>query len=162
MRPSAPTAAPLEPAPTWWERAACVFILFMLTGALIGPIFAPTQEETPILRLAWLPVYAMTAGLMLFRIERLWRAWPAVVAIGLLVLWAYASKWWSLFPEVTSRRAIALAISSAFALYLGAAFRGPHLPRLLMHTGLIMAVGSLVMVFAFPAIGVHQADNAGL
>lgn len=162
MPPSAPTAAPLEPAPTWWERAACVFILFMLTGALVGPIFAPTQEETPILRLAWLPVYAMTAGLLLFRIERLWRAWPAVVAIGLLVLWAYASKWWSLFPEVTSRRAIALAISSAFALYLGAAFRGPHLPRLLMHTGLIMAVGSLVMVFAFPAIGVHQTDNAGL
>jgi exopolysaccharide production protein ExoQ len=162
VRDSALTAAPLEPAPTWWERAACVFILFMLTGALVGPIFAPTQEETPILRLAWLPVYTMTAGLMLFRIERLWRAWPAVLAIGLLVLWAYASKWWSLFPEVTSRRAIALAISSAFALYLGAAFRGPHLPRLLMHTGLIMAVGSLVMVFAFPAIGVHQADNAGL
>jgi len=24
----------------------------MLTGALVGPTFAPTQEETPILRLA--------------------------------------------------------------------------------------------------------------
>lgn len=162
MRDSVPTAAAIEPAPAWWETAACVFILFMLTGALIGPIFAPTQEETPILRLAWLPVYAMTAGLLIYRIDRLWRAWPAMVAIGLLVLWAYASKWWSLFPEVTSRRAIALAISCGFALYLGAAFRGPHLPRLLMITGLIMAVGSLIMVFAFPAIGVHQADNAGL
>jgi O-antigen ligase len=162
VRDSALTAAPLEPAPAWWETAACVFILFMLTGALIGPIFAPTQEETPVLRLAWLPVYAMTAGLLIYRIDRLWRAWPAMVVIGLLVLWAYASKWWSLFPEVTSRRAIALAISCGFALYLGAAFRGPHLPRLLMRTGLIMAVGSLIMVFAFPDYGVHQADNAGL
>lgn len=140
----------------------CVFILFMLTGALIGPIFAPTQEETPILRLAWLPVYAMTAGLLIYRIDRVSRAWPAMVAVGLLVLWAYASKWWSLYPEVTSRRAIALAISCGFALYLGAAFRGPHLPRLLTFTGLIMAVGSLIMVFAFPQIGVHQLDNAGL
>jgi len=32
----------------------------------------------------------------------------------------------------------------------------------LMHATLLMAVGSLVMVFAFPAIGVHQFDNAGL
>jgi len=41
-------------------------------------------------------------------------------------------------------------------------FRGPHLPRLLMHAALLMAAGSLVMVFAFPSIGVHQFDNAGL
>ena len=27
-----------------------------------------------------------------------------------------------------------------------------------MHTGLAMAVGSLVMVLAFPAIGIHQAE----
>jgi exopolysaccharide production protein ExoQ len=162
VRDFALTAGPSEPAPTWWETAACVFILFMLTGALVGPIFAPTQEETPILRLAWLPVYAMTAGLLIYRIDRLWRAWPAVVAVGLLVLWAYATKYWSLFPEVTSRRAIALAISCGFALYLGAAFRGAHLPRLLMLTGLIMSVGSLIMVFGFPAYGVHQTDNAGL
>lgn len=162
MRDSALTAAPIEPAPHWWETAACVFILFMLTGALIGPIFAPTQEETPVLRLAWLPVYALTAGLLIWRLDRLWRAWPAALLILLLVLWAYASKWWSLFPEVTSRRAIALAISCGFALYLGATFRGAHLPRLLMRTGLIMAVGSLLLVFGWPEIGVHQTDNAGL
>ena len=134
----------------------------MLTGALIGPIFAPDQEETPVLRLAWLPVYAMTGALLLYRLNRLWRAWPAAVLILMLVLWAYASKWWSLFPDVTSRRAVALAISCGFALYLGAVYRGPHLPRLLMLTGLIMAVGSLLLVFGWPEIGVHQTDNAGL
>src|SRR5690606_18147097 len=48
------------------------------------------------------------------------------------------------------------------ALYLGAVFRGPHLPRLLMTTTLVMAVGSLVMVFAFPEFGVHHEENAGL
>ncbi|MGZ9113536.1 MAG: O-antigen ligase family protein, partial [Brevundimonas sp.] len=75
---------------------------------------------------------------------------------------AFASKYWSIDYEVTSRRVIALAISGVFALYLGAVFRGPHLPRLLMHAALLMSVGSLVMVFAFPSIGVHQYDNAGL
>jgi len=134
----------------------------MLTGALIGPVFAPLQEETPILRLVWLPAYAAIVGLLLFRIDRLWRAWPAVVVIVVLVGLAFASRYWSIDFVTTMRRVVALAISCGFALYLGAVFRGAHLPRLLMHTALAMAVGSLVMVLAFPAIGVHQAENAGL
>ena len=82
--------------------------------------------------------------------------------LGLLVLHAFASKWWSIDPEVTQRRVIAMAISSAFAIYLGAVFTGRHLPRMLMLAGLIMGIGSLVMVFGNPVVGVHQADNAGL
>ena len=154
--------APTEPAPSLWERVICGVIIAMLTGALIGPVFAPLQEETPVLRLVWLPAYAAIVGLLLFRIDRLWRAWPAMIAIAALVGLAFASRYWSIDFATTMRRVIALAITCGFALYLGAVFRGPHLPRLLMHTALIMAVGSLVMVFAFPAIGVHQLDNAGL
>lgn len=134
----------------------------MLTGALIGPVFAPTQEETPVLRLAWLPVYAAIAGMAAYRVNRLWRAWPAAIALLLLLLLTFASKYWSIDPATTQRRVIALAISSVFALYLGAVFRGPHLPRLLMLATFVLAMGSLVMVFAFPAIGVHQDVNAGL
>ena len=151
-----------EPAPSLWERVICGVIIAMLTGALIGPVFAPLQEETPVLRLVWLPAYAAIVGLLLFRIDRLWRAWPAMIAIAALVGLAFASRYWSIDFATTMRRVIALAISCGFALYLGAVFRGPHLPRLLMHTALFMAVGSLVMVFAFPSIGVHQFDNAGL
>ncbi len=85
-----------------------------------------------------------------------------MIAIAAIVGLAFASRYWSIDFATTMRRVIALAISCGFALYLGAVFRGPHLPRLLMHTALVMAVGSLVMVFAFPSIGVHQLDNAGL
>ena len=152
----------IETPPALWERAICVVIIAMLTGALIGPVFAPLQEETPVLRLVWLPAYGAIAGLLIYRIDRLWRAWPAMLAMALLIGLAFASRYWSIDFATTMRRVIALAISSAFALYLGAVFRGPHLPRLLMHAALIMAVGSLVMVFAFPSIGVHQYDNAGL
>ncbi len=162
MRESRPADDLTEPAPSLWERVICGIIIAMLTGALIGPVFAPTQEETPILRLVWLPAYAAILGLLLFRIDRLWRAWPAMIAIVAVVGLAFASRYWSLDFATTMRRVIALAISCGFALYLGAVFRGPHLPRLLMHTALVMAVGSLVMVFAFPNIGVHQLDNAGL
>ncbi|KQW79658.1 O-antigen ligase family protein [Brevundimonas sp. Root1279] len=152
----------IEPAPNVWERGLCIVLIAMLTGALIGPVFAPLQEETPVLRLVWLPAYAAIGGLILFRMNRMWRAWPGAVAIVLLIGLTFASKYWSIDPATTSRRVIALTISGAFALYLGAVFRGPHLPRLLMHAALLMAVGSLIMVFAFPAIGVHHQENAGL
>ncbi len=134
----------------------------MMTGALIAPVLAPDQAETPILRMIWLPVYAVTAGLVAFRFEKIIRAWPAwLILFGLIAL-AYVSKYWSIDPEVTSRRVIAMAINSAFAVYVGCVFKGAPLPRMLMNTCLVMAIGSLIMVFAFPRIGVHQMDNAGL
>ncbi|MDP3401021.1 MAG: O-antigen ligase family protein, partial [Brevundimonas sp.] len=148
--------------PPLWEQVAAGLVIVMLTGALIGPVFAPDQGETPILRLIWLPVYAITLGLILNRLGRMAAAWPAWIILGLLTLLALASRYWSIDPGVTDRRVIALFMTSAFAVYLGAAFTGAQLPRLLMHTGLVMAIGSLVMVLAFPAIGIHQAENAGL
>lgn len=134
----------------------------MMTGALIGPVFAPLQEETPMLRLVWLPAYAAIFGMILLRLDRFWRAWPAALVLMAFLGLCFASRYWSLDFHVTTRRVIAMAISGLFALYLGSAFRGPHLPRLLMHTTLVMAVGSLIMVFLFPRIGVHQDVNAGL
>ena len=151
-----------EPEPPLWEQVAAIGVIVMLTGALIGPVFAPLQQETPILRLIWLPVYAVTVGLCCWRAEAMVKAWPALLILGLLCLHAYASKYWSIDPGVTSRRTVALAFSSLFAIYLGAVFRGPHMPRVLMLSGLLMGLGSLIMVFAFPAIGIHQYDNAGL
>ena len=128
MRESRPEAVLTEPVPSLWERAISIGIIAMLTGALIGPVFAPLQEETPVLRLVWLPAYAAIFGMAAFRIDRLWRAWPAVLAMVAVVGLAFASKYWSIDYGVTSRRVIALAISCVFALYLGAVFRGAHLP----------------------------------
>lgn len=161
MRESRP-AEEIEVVPTVWERTASGVIIALLTGALVGPVFAPTQLETPVLRLMWLPVYAATLGMVWFRRDRMWRAWPAMLALLSLLILTWVSKFWSIDPEVTQRRVIALGFSGMFALYLGAVFRGPHLPRLLMHACFFMAIGSLVMVFAFPLIGVHQLDNRGL
>ena len=134
----------------------------MLTGALIGPVFAPDQGETPILRLVWLPVYAITAAVMLIRVRRIAQAWPAWIALLMLVALAFASKYWSIDPSTTSRRVIAMGLSGCFAVYLGAVFHGVALPRILAIATLVMGVGSVVMVFAVPSIGVHQDVNAGL
>jgi len=162
VRPPRPDSSLIDPAPPLWEQVAAGFVIVILTGALIGPIFAPDQGETPILRLVWLPVYAVTGALLVLRFERVVRVWPAWLALFAVLILAFVSKYWSIDPGVTVRRVIALAATGAFALYLGAAFRGPHLPRLLTWCALLMGVGSLFMVFAMPSIGVHHDVNAGL
>ncbi|KQS56320.1 polymerase [Brevundimonas sp. Leaf363] len=151
-----------ESAPPWWELLGAGVILALLTGAVIGPVFAPTQAETPILRLIWLPVYAWTVVMVGLRIKKIGSAWPALIALLMLVGLTFISKYWSIDPSTTSRRVLAMAMSGTFAVYIGAVFRGPHLPRLLMHTGLVLGVGSLLFVFLLPRIGVHQDVNAGL
>lgn len=151
-----------EDAIPLWEQFGAGFVLLMLTGALIGPVLAPDQGENPVLRLFWLPSYAITAGLCLWRIKDLLRIWPAIIMLGLLVLLALASRYWSLDPATTQRRVMAMAINGMFALYLGARFRGAALPRLLSLAALWMAVLSLVFVFAMPSVGVHHGVNDGL
>ena len=38
-----------------FSKRALISWLKRRAGALIGPVFAPLQEETPVLRLVWLP-----------------------------------------------------------------------------------------------------------
>lgn len=152
----------MSAGPPLWEQAAAGFVISMLTGALIGPVLAPDQGETPLLRLFWLPVYALVAGLLILRFKTVARAWPAWLALGAVIALAFASKYWSIDPATTQRRVIAMTISGAFAMYLGSRFRDAHLPRLLARCALVMGLLSLFMVFAVPSIGVHQDVNAGM
>lgn len=162
MRAVHPDPEAIQAGPPAWEQVAAGFVVCMLTGALIGPILAPNQGETPMLRLFWLPVYAIVAGLLALRFKTVIRAWPAWLALGVVVALAFASKYWSIDPATTQRRVIAMTISGGFALYLGARFHDVHLPRLLARCALVLGVLSLFVVFAAPSIGVHQDVNAGL
>ena len=79
-----------------------------------------------------------------------------------MILIAFASKWWSIDPEVTQRRVIAFTLSSLFAIYLAIGYPGRRLPGVLMDASLVMAVCSLIAVFAYPTMGVHHGVNDGL
>ncbi len=152
----------IRSGPPLWEQVAAGFIICMLTGALIGPVLAPDQSETPILRLFWLPAYALTAGLLLLRFETVVKAWPAWLALGSLVVLAFASTQWSIDAATTQRRVVAMTINGSFAIYLGSRFHDIHLPRLLACCALIMGILSVFIVFAVPSIGVHSDVNAGM
>ncbi len=75
--------------------------IVILTGALIGPGLAPNQGDTPMLRLIWLPVYAIIFGLIAARFQQVLGAWPAWLALAGLIALAFASRYWSIDPAVT-------------------------------------------------------------
>lgn len=163
-RAYAPTPwSPAEPpAPAAWEWAAVIAVVIMMTGGLI-PLLSPDQGvETPALRLIWLPAYAVILGLVIRRARAIAAVWPALLIAGALAGFAFLSSRWSLEPDTTVRRAIALGISMLFAVYLGAVWRGPRLFQMLCIAFLFMGLASLALVAVNPAIGIHQDVNAGM
>ncbi|MDC7693895.1 O-antigen ligase [Asticcacaulis sp. DXS10W] len=146
------------------EALLAAFCVFMFSEALWAPLFAPNQEnggEVSWMRLLWLPVYGLTLLLSLIRAHRFLRILPALGMGAALVALCYASGWWSINPEVTSRRSLALAFTILFGLYLGARFKGSDLTQIVGGTFSVLAVGSILAALFYPAMGVHHDINAG-
>ena len=146
------------------EALACGFVLFMLSNAFIGPLLDPLQaggENIPVLRLMWLPVYALILGLVAWRAPRLIRFWLPAAMLSLLVFWVFASASWSLDPGATNRRALAAAFTTLFGFYFAASFDGKRMAEIIATTFLFLAIGGGLAAVAYPSMGVHHDINAG-
>jgi O-antigen ligase len=161
-------AAGLAKAILYAEVALTIFCLLMFSNALIGPLFAPqtldaaaAESDSAILRVMWLPVYAVTLLLIGFRVTRLMRILPALFMTGLLVGLCFASSYWSIAPDITTRRTIAVAVTSLFGLYLAARYKGEDLVQIIAFSFAILAFGSYFVCLFVPHLGIHDDINAG-
>jgi O-antigen ligase len=145
------------------EWVFCLLALAMMSEALFGPVFAPDQtlDGPEWLRLIWLPVYAGFAGMAVLRAPRLASVWLPGLAVGALVLLAFASERWSIAPDITGRRSLALLFTTLFGLLLAARYGWKALIELVAATSLLLAVGSCVAALAFPSFGVHADLHPG-
>jgi len=160
-------AAPAK-AILYAEVALTIFCLLMFSNALIGPLFAPqtldaaaAESDSAILRVMWLPVYAVTLLLIGFRVTRLLRILPALFMTGLLVGLCFASSYWSIAADITIRRTIAVAVTSLFGLYLAARYTGEDLVQIIAFSFAILAFGSYFVCLFVPHLGIHDDINAG-
>jgi exopolysaccharide production protein ExoQ len=146
------------------EALACGFVLFMLSNAFIGPLLDPLQaggENIPVLRLMWLPVYALILGLAVWRAPRLMRFWFPAVMLSLMIFWVFASASWSLDPGTTNRRALAAAFTTLFGFYFASSFDGRRMTEIIATTFLFLAAAGLLAAVAYPKMGVQHDINAG-
>jgi O-antigen ligase len=113
------------------------------------------------MRLIWLPVYAVTLGLIATRARYLMRILPGVFMIGVLIGWCYVSHIWSLDGSVSTRRTIAVAFTSLFGLYLASRYEGRQLVQIIALSFALLTAGSYFVCIFVPSLGVHNDINAG-
>ena len=151
--------------PSWAARLEFALgsaLMFAATSPgllLAGLSEDPAVTPSPVFRLIWLPVYAASLGLALWRAPRLARAWLPCALCALMVGWAAASQQWSILPDVTQRRVVALAFTTLLGLYLGAAFDARRFAEMLAAAMLVLAVGSALVAMLDPKIGVMALDG---
>lgn len=145
------------------------FLLFWFIGAWVVLIVNPDElgalgnaaDNSPILRLIWIPIYLLVLGLITLRLRYflpiLWLNWPPV----LLCLIAGVSVIWSVSPDDTVRRTVALTMTTLCGLYIGMRFSQMELLRLLAWALGITMVGSWLVSIAMPDMGIMKGTLAG-
>jgi exopolysaccharide production protein ExoQ len=138
-------------------------ILFLVSQGLLGPLLAdtPDPEGADILRVMWLPVYALTIGWMVITpartLEVLWRT-PLILTLSIL---CFVSFMWSVDAGLTQRRGFALVMTTLFGLLLASRFNWRELITLFAVVFVVLGVMSAVMSLAFPGIAVHHDIHVG-
>jgi exopolysaccharide production protein ExoQ len=149
------------------ERVYCMAAVLLLSGALVPLLMRDTVSATelneghPLIRALFTGVYAT---MLLFAVVR-WRSFLRVAvrdgATLLLVALAIVSVVWSLDPELSLRRGVALTLTTAFGWYLAARWSMLELLRLLAYGLGAALVLSVVFVLAIPELGVHGGIHEG-
>ncbi len=145
------------------EGGLTIACLFLFSQGLIGPLFADpaNPESSDVLRLIWLPVYAVTLLLAVARpgamMSTLTRNW-LILAVTMMTL---VSVVWSIDPDTTLRRSFALIMTTLFGLWLASRWNWRELILLIASTFGVLAVLSVVMALAVPSLGIDHDVHAG-
>jgi exopolysaccharide production protein ExoQ len=140
-----------QPRTSRLEIALAGLTLFMFAEAFLPRLLAPgptdvTGEvpESTFLRFLWLPFYGLIAVGLFFAMGQAWRAAIRAPWLILLALVAIASAMWSIDPELSFRRGIALLATTMMGVYLAARFDWLAALRLLGAVWLLLMVASFV------------------
>lgn len=145
-----------------------VAYLFLVSGALLPPLLLPRGAgaldiENGLPALQW----ALAGVLLLIGVLFVHHFWLRDVAPVLRAAWlpicfsalALASSLWSTNPELTLRRAIALAGTTLVAMVLAGVLGYRRSVKLVTCLLAVIVVGSLASAIWFPDFGIHQTGS---
>jgi exopolysaccharide production protein ExoQ len=137
----------------WFELAFLLLASLNYWTDLLRLMFPGTESASIAFRLVHFSFYGAFVIVLLRNSATTWavaRRVPLLLAFLMLPL---ASALWSINPGETTTRAIALIGSSLFGLYVATQVQPLLALRVLAWTSTIAAALSLVLIFAFPSIG---------
>ena len=147
-----------------FENVLFFLLIFHFTGAINGILFTDLNDlerEFPMARTLWYPIYAGIALLMLRCLPQFVRMAAFTPVIVICVLWCGISMLWSIDPGITTRRSVALLISTIFGLVLAARYDWNGLVQRLAIVFGVLALFSFVFVFIDPERAIHNEIHIG-
>jgi len=92
------------------------------------------------------------------------RALAAVIRMPFLcaiIVLVFASTLWSVMPDLTFRRAVALLMTTIFGIYLAVRFEWRRLVEIIAATYLLLGLLSVILALVFPSMGIMTNMHAG-
>ena len=148
------------------EIALAVVTLLMFAEAFLPRLLAPGQtaeveSESRFLRYLWLPFYGLVFIGLLVAGKRALSALSAASLLLLLCALAMLSSQWSIAPDLSFRRGIALLATTLLGVYLAARYDWLAALRLLGGVWLALMAASFLAGLLVPSFGVMQDIHAG-
>ncbi len=142
--------------------------LFMFAEAFLPRLLSPQAAdatgqvpESTFLRLLWLPFYALIGLGLIAAGQAVWRVMFRSPWLVLLALLAIASALWSIDPELSFRRGIAVFATTLMGIYLAARYDWISALRLLAIVWFALMVASFISGIVTPSFGVMHEVHPG-
>ena len=142
--------------------------LFMLAEAFLPRLLAPSAvdvtgevPESTLLRFLWLPFYGLIGLGLIAASGDTWRVMFRSPWLVLLALLAIASAAWSIDPELSFRRGIAVLATTLMGVYLAARFDWISALRLLAVVWFGLMAASLIAGVVAPSFAVMSDIHPG-
>ena len=146
------------------ESFLIFLLIFQFSTALVALLMTdPTDMDTQSIfaRLLWYPGYVVVLLLTLVNLPKIVRMVAYNPLLIICVLWCGISYFWSIEPQVTLRRSVALLMTTLFGLVLVARYDWDELIIKLASVFLLTALISLILAVFMPALGQMQEIHVG-
>ncbi len=148
----------------WAEEFIVLLLLFQFTTALVALLTTDPnnlESESMLARNLWFPGYFFILLLSLRHFASLVKTAVFSPLLVLAVLWCGLSYIWSIHPDVTLRRSIALLMTTVFGLVLATRYKWDELVERLAWVFILTAIISLFLAVAVPKLGQMQEIHQG-
>jgi len=149
----------------YWAEEITVFILiFQFSTALVALLFTDQGDlasSSSLARNLWYPGYLLILLLTLRWLPKVIRMAVFNPLLITCILWCGLSYIWSIDPDVTLRRSVALLMTTLFGLVLAARYDWNELVQRLALVFLVTAVISLFLATLVPSLGQMQEIHQG-
>ncbi|HEY3813574.1 MAG TPA: O-antigen ligase family protein [Caulobacteraceae bacterium] len=139
----------------WVVFALSVLVLFTYSEAWLAPLTGekPNADDAGLIRAVYYPAYAATLLIFASCGRETLRALIRSPLLVVLVGFAAASVMWSSDPEATTRRVVAIVLTSLGGVVIAARYDWTRLAQILATTFALLALASLFAALFVPSIG---------